>query len=317
MSEENAHGYQTEVPVEMVDTTSSEQISNAFAEKNADVSETPSTNEETSQPEVEAEQSNNDEFASKFAALSRREKSLRDRENQIEQKIKEFEAKMESFQQPEVEEKPEVEELPLEYRLRKNPLKTLEEQGISYEDLTQMVLNDGKLSTEHQLRLMREEIEKDYKSKYDELQNKLLEKERKEEEQSYQQTINNFKTEIKSAIDQSEEFEFIQRQDAYELVYDVIEDFYNENGSILDTQEAARQVETYLEEEAKALFEKSNKIKSWIQPKETQATPRQPSPTLSNSTSATSTPVRADRLLSREESLAKLAAEFGDKLWKD
>ena len=37
--------------------------------------------------------------------------------------------------------------------------------GLSYDKLTELALNDGKLTPEMQMRLMREELEGDYKSK--------------------------------------------------------------------------------------------------------------------------------------------------------
>lgn len=307
MSEENAHSYQAEVPVEQVETTSNDQISNAFAEK-----QTEETQQHVQEQSQEPQQQEPDEFASKFAALSRKEKDLRERERQMEQRIQEYEAKMQQLQQPEPEAKEP--ELPLDYRIKKNPIAELEKLGLTYEDLTQMVLNDGKPSTDLQLKLMREEIERDYESKYKQLEDRLLEKEKQEEEANYQTTLNTFKSEIKSHIDQSEEYELIREQDAYDLVYDVIQDFYNENGSILDTTEAAKQVENYLEEEARKLFEKSKKIKSWMQPQSSQPAPRQDSPTLSNSSAATGTYQTSNKLLSREDSIAQLAKQIK---WND
>ena len=55
-----------------------------------------------------------------------------------------------SFEESNKEQEPEVEpEIPLEYKLKQNPLKALEEMGLSYEKLTELMLNDGKLTSEY------------------------------------------------------------------------------------------------------------------------------------------------------------------------
>lgn len=266
--------------------------------------------EETNEVEVSEEPAQKDEFSSKFAALSRREKELRNRERQIEQKIAEFEARMEQLSAP--KEEPKQPEVPLDYKFKRDPLKTLEELGYSYEDLTNMVLNDGKMSVEMQMKLMREEIEKDYRSKYEQIEQKLLEKEKAEEEAKYTSTIENFKREIADYVTSNEAYELIQANDAFDLVYDVIEQYYQENGRILETSEAADQVEQYLEEEAQRLFEKSSKLKSRLTSASAPAAPqKRQSPTLSNSQSVSGNQsLSADSLLTREESIAKLANQI-------
>jgi len=208
-------------------------------------------------------------------------------------------------EEPKVEEKAE---LPLEYRLRKNPIQTLEELGLPYEALTKMVLNDGEIPADMQMRLMREEIERDYQTKFEQLENKLTEKEKAEEEQKYNQTIENFKSEINEFVDSSEQYELIGANDAYDLVYEVIEQYYEENGRILDTAEAADQVEQYLEEELTKVLKKSKKLGSWrSEAASPAATPRQ-SPTLSNSLSAQGAPKVAGQKLSEEESFRNAAS---------
>lgn len=313
---ENSQDYQvtTDVPVEQVTHT---DVANAIDEKLIEQTAAATLNSNDIESEQKAAESDekveesseqDDQFASKFAALSRKEKDLRSREKQMEDKIAKFEARMAELEAPKVEEETKEPELPLEYRLKKNPLQTLEEMGLSYEKLTELALNDGNLTTDMQMKLMREEIETDFRSKYETLENKMLEKEKAEEEANYNETIASFKTDINTTINESEEYELIQANEAYDLVYDVIEQFYGENQRILDTKEAADQVEQYLEEELKKVLEKSKKFGNWKSDanKPVASTVRQ-SPTLSNSLSVSGSSETADKLLSREESLAKLA----------
>lgn len=311
---EDSHTYQvtSDVPVEQV---THQEVSNAIDEKLIAESQTKTAADvereqlaEEQQPEENAQQK--DEFSSKFAALSRREKEIRAREKQMEDKIAEFEARMAQFEQPE-EQPVEEPKVNIERLIRENPLEALKEAGYTYEDLTQMVLNDGEMSTNHQMRLIKEQIESDYKTKFEELENRLAEKEKQEEEAKYNDTINSFKSDIQNFIDDSEEFELIQANEAYDLVYDVIEQYYEENQRILETKQAAEEVEQYLEEELKKVLEKSKKLGSW-KPEANQqvAQPSRQAPTLSNSLSAKGEPAQADRLLSREESIAQLAKQL-------
>jgi len=320
MSEDSGN-YQVsnEVLSENVDI-SSNAISNALEEKMHDSQAAKTLNsydieaEDHSQEKPVEEEK--DQFSSKFAALSRKEKDLRAKERQVEDRIAQFEARMAEMEAAKNAEPVEPALPPLEYRLKKDPLKTLEEIGYSYEDLTKMVLNDGQMSQDMQMRLMREEMESDYKSKFEELEQKLTQKERQEEEAKYQETLNSFKADIKDFVNSSEDYELIQANDAVDLVYDVIEQYYEENGRILDTAEAASQVEQYLEEELQKVLEKSKKLKSRLTPAAPapQAPQQRQSPTLSNSHSATSTQTRSDKLLSREESIAELAKQIR---WED
>jgi hypothetical protein len=255
--------------------------------------------------EVAKEPEKDDGFSRKFAALSRKEKDLRAREAEYEQRIAELEEKFSSYNK-----KPEPEpEVPFEYRLKQNPLKALEDMGLSYDKLTELALNDGKLTPDMQMKLMREELESDYKSKFENLENRISEKEKSDEQRRYDDVQRGFMGEIDQFVSSNgQEFEFIQANDANEVVYDVIEEHYNETGKILDIKEAAEAVESYLEEEAEKLLN-LGKVKNRLQNygrREESETPGQSQVTLSNSLSAQGTE-RATRPLSEEESKREIA----------
>lgn len=248
------------------------------------------------------ESSNQDQFASKFAALSRKEKALRDKELEYDSKFEEMQKKLEDYESKNKE--PEVDWQTL---LRKDPLRALEDIGLGYDKLTELALNDGKLTPEMQLKSMREDIEGDYKKKFEELENRLNEKEEKEQEDYYNQVQDNFLGEIGDFINQSDEtYELIQASNSNELVYDVIEEHYNETGRVLDIKEAADAVEGYLEEEANKLM-KLKKLSSRlnINPRELENFESQV--TLSNNHAAQVVHEDAQRVLSNDESKARAA----------
>ena len=264
--------------------------------------------EEVEQSLEEArEPEKSDDFSRKFAALSRREKEIRAKEAEYDKRIAELEERLGSFGK-----KPEPEpELPIEYRLKKDPLRALEDMGLSYDKLTELALNDGKLTPEMQMRLMREELEGDYKKKFEELENRLLEKEKSDEQRRYDDIQRGFQNEIEDFVESnSDKYELIKANEANDIIYDVIEEHYNDTGRILDIEEAAEAVENYLEEEAEKIF-RLGKFRSKFGIEndfEQEESPRQSQVTLSNAMSAQANE-RVGRKLSDDESKA-LAAKM-------
>ena len=254
-------------------------------------------NQEAAEPQVESnefkdlEPSQDSEFDRKFAALSRKEKALRDRELELEKKYGNKEK-----------------EIPLERRIRSNPLKALEELGLDYDKLTELALNDGRLTPDMQMKLMREELENDYKEKFNNLEQRLNAKEKMEEEAKYDAVKQGFVGEINSFISENKnDFEYVAHNNATDVVYDVIEEHYNETGRILDIKEAVQAVESYLEEEAEKLLN-LGKVKNRLTSMrdEYEQPQRQSQTTLSNAHSAQANE-RVARKLSDEESKSAMA----------
>ena len=263
--------------------------------------------EEKAQEESKSEQNEQTEqFSSKFAALSRKEKAFRDQQADFDRQMQEFKLMREEFETSKAPK--EEKKLPLEYRLKANPMETLSELGLDYETLTNLTLNDGKLTTDMQMKLMKEDMESSYSKKFEELQNRLDEKEKAEEESKYQQTIDNYMGEINQFVESNnEEYELIQANNASELVYNVVEEHYNDTGRVLETKEAADAVEAYLMEEAQKLFKvkKLSKLQEAVETPEPQIQ-RQSSPTLSNTLSS-QVPHVGEQKLTNDQSKAKIA----------
>lgn len=252
----------------------------------------------------EAAEPEKDQFASKFAALSRKEKEIRQKEREIAEKLSEYDNWKKEQEELANKKEPEV---PLDYRLKKDPLSTLAEMGLSYEKLTELALNDGKLTTDMQMELMKRELEEKYSSGLEELKNELAERDKKAEEQKYQETISSFMNELTDFVNTNEKYDLIRAGDAVEEVYKIIEEHYNKTNEVLSNAEAADMLQSHLEKELEAMLEKtaSRYGYSKAQPKPEQKTVTQ-SPTLSNSqTSHVST--QGSTPLSEEESRAAAA----------
>ena len=254
-------------------------------------------NQEAAEPQEESnefkdlEQPQDSEFDRKFAALSRKEKALRERELELEKK---FGSKEKA--------------LPLERRIRSNPLKALEELGLDYDKLTELALNDGRLTPDMQMKLMREELENDYKEKFNSLEERINAKEKMEEEAKYDAVKQGFVGEIESFINENQsDLEYVAHNEATDVVYDVIEEHYNETGRILDIKEAVEAVESYLEEEAEKLLN-LGKVKNRLtsMKDEYEQPQRQSQVTLSNAHSAQANE-RVGKKLSDEESKREMA----------
>jgi len=281
-----------------MESSSHEHLNDVVENQNSEVDAA----EEVEQSLEQASNPDRDDFSRKFAALSRREKEIRAKEVEYDQRIAELEARFQP--KKEVEKEPE---LPFEYRLKQNPLKALEDMGLSYDKLTELALNDGKLTPDMQMRLMREELENDYKSKYKELEDRIIEKEKNDEQRRYDEIETGFKNEIEAFVSSKpEQFELIQANEAKDVVYEVIEEHYNETGKILDIEEAANAVESYLEEEAEKLL-KLGKLRSKFNTGDIEQEPqRQSQVTLSNAHSAQANE-RVAKKLSDEESKREMA----------
>jgi len=267
------------------------------------------------------ESNTQDEFSSKFAALSRKEKEFRVEKEQWESQRSEYEAMKAELEQlkaasnnnNDTNNEQVKEELPLEYRLRRNPLETLKELGLDYSTLTDLAINDGKMSPEMQMKLMQEDLDSKYEKKFgsqiEELKAEIAAKEKAESEARVQNAVEEFNNKINDHItSNAEEYELISANKANNLVYDVIEQHYNDSGRMLDVKEAADAVESYLLDEAQKLM-KLNKLSGLRKEAEPVNKPdlfRQSPTTLSNVQSA-QTPKLAERKLSNEESKAKAA----------
>ena len=132
--------------------------------------------------------------------------------------------------------------------------------------------------------------------------------EKMEEEAKYDAVKQGFVGEINSFINENKsDFEYVAHNDATDVVYDVIEEHYNETGRILDIKEAVQAVESYLEEEAEKLLN-LGKVKNRLtsMKDEYEQPQRQSQTTLSNAHSAQGSE-RVARKLTDEESKSAMA----------
>jgi hypothetical protein len=275
-----------------------EEVKQALAENQAD-----QLSQKVDQQADPDKPTENDRFAARFAALSRQEKALRDREAQLKQTMAEWEEQQKSAQEKAANAEA------LSKRLKSEPLKLLEENGITMQDLADLVLNDGNPTPDMKIKRLKDEMQTEYKSELQQLKEEFESYKQKVEEQQDAEILDSFKSELTDYVNSNEEYELIRANDAVDLVFDVIDQHYQESGELLETEQAAKAVENYLEEEARKILA-VKKLASTEPSGEEGAEPSQAqgqeSVTLSN-TEASQVPNRSERSLSDEESKAEIA----------
>jgi len=253
--------------------------------------DTPVINEAEAEVEAKAENEKRaeevkpkeDPFSKRFASLSKKEKALRQREQQVNARMAELEAKMAAMSAP----KAEPAKDPFDVQFKRDPLKALADAGMPYEKLTDLVLNNGKLPIEDQLRMMKEEFESKSKSEVEQLRKQIEEREQAQLKEREIMAVNNFKHSIDDFIKESPDYNILSDLGGAELVYEKIEEHYNQHGKVLEIKEAADLLKSDLMEKAKLLFEKLG-LSSQAKPSSKQPEQKKSNsaPTLSNKASA-------------------------------
>ena len=269
------------------------------AAETAPVTETAPTEqtEAPAQPEVKP-----GDNAQRFAFLARKEAALQKSRTEIKAQI----AQLESQKAEMAKMKADLEALKSPKKdYRQNPLSLLEENGLTYKELTDYILNNNTVSTESQIAQIQAKLESVEKQR--ELDRQEAQKRAQEEQaQREAQVIQEFQGEIKSFITaKKDDFELCNLYEAQQLVYDTVEEYFNKTQKILSIPEACELVEKYLEAQVEKSL-KTKKLASKVAPKTTQEAPQQspqtPRRTLSNSNYTSSTPslvapkVESDRM---------------------
>lgn len=187
-----------------------------------------------------------------FAALARKEKALR-----LEaQKIK---AERESWKQEQSKSSFNANEYVPKSRLKTEAINVLMEEGFTLEQIAHMTLS-------HQDR--QDPRVASLQAKIQELENKTTKVESQFTEQQTkdrEQAINQIRNEAKILIDSDPTYETIKAAGRVETVVEHIKQTYDEDGILLSVEDAAKEVEELLVEEAMRLAGLS-KIKQRLQP---------------------------------------------------
>lgn len=235
-------------------------------------------------------------LSSQYAILARKEKALRARDLAL--RAKEEALKMQAAKPAESPQpyKPSIEE-----RLKSDPISVLNEMGITYDQLTNSELNKPS-PQEQTIAKLEAKI-----AALEEGNNKVNKRFEDQQTQSYQQALKSIENEVKQLVRTDASYETIRETGSVKDVVDLIEETFKKDGILLSVEDASREVEDYLVEEALKLT-RIKKIQQRLtpatKPAASQQQPTSKQPALKTLTNAISAP---RQLSARERAI--LAAE--------
>jgi hypothetical protein len=224
------------------------------------VSATESTPQPVVETQIPVQEKPKDPMSPQFAALARKERMIREQARQIQAEKQSMQSKLDEIKTQT--------ESQWKQKLIQNPWDAMIEAGVSPEQATQMMLNQPK-PEEIELQKMRREIEA-LRSSQD--QSKDLMKQQQDEQ--YKQAKKQIGTEVKLLVDSDEAFETIKAMSAQDAVTELIEQTFLKDGHLMSVDDAAKEVEDYLIEQAFGLA-KLKKVQARLLPGAVQTAQKQ------------------------------------------
>lgn len=180
------------------------------------------------------EQKSKEDAAARFAQLSRREKMIRAKAREIETREAAIRERELLLSQPK--------EIDWREKLKQDPMGALTEAGMTYDDMVNQLLTQNP--QDQSLKLIQNEM-KAIREENAQLRKSIEDK----ETNSMQQALNQIKFDIKNMVTSSpDEFEALHASGdmGYDMVVRLIREQFDKDKTIMDMEEAARDVEEYL-----------------------------------------------------------------------
>ncbi len=200
---------------------------------------------ETKEPEA------SQPLSPQFAELAKRRRALQLQERALKEREKALESQGTGSDRIDIA------------RLKNEPLRVLQEAGVTYDQLT-----------EHLLASQEDAKYRELEAKYAALEESVDKKFVDRETQAEQQVLAEMRREAESLIEQDETFELVKATRSVSDVMELIERTYRKTGEVLEVTEALQLVEDHLFEETKRLTG-LNKIKSQFAPQAPAPQPQQ------------------------------------------
>lgn len=212
-------------------------------------------------------------ISSKFAALARKEKALRMKYTEFQQKESELKglqeeiAKARSFRE----------------QLKSDPLTVLNQEGITYDQLVNRAVNPASqevIMLQRELAALKGTIERQQEDSQ-----KIQTSQREQAEKQVSM-------DVKGLISSDPAYETVKDMGAEDAVTQLIVRTYDEDGILLTVDSAAKQVNDYLTAELKRIYEAPSAKKLFTPPAPVEPPKQttQKNTTLSNSMAATTSP---------------------------
>lgn len=208
-------------------------------------------------------------LSSQYAQLARKEKAFRAQVNAVKAQEAQLRAREEAIKAKESEYQSQY--VPKD-RIAKDPLKVLQEQGYTSDQITQLLLNAPDPAQQAQQTVM-DELRAEIRALRD-AQDATNKTYQDNQTQSYQQAVNQIRNDAKQLVTADPTFETIKATNSVEDVVELITKTFEKDGVILSVEDAANAVEEYLVEEALKIA-RLDKIQKRLAPKQTQAPTQQ------------------------------------------
>lgn len=258
------------------------------------------------------ERPKDESLTNQYNILARKERALRAKQQAADQAMRTREAAL-AAKEAELAAKDKqysTEYIPKQ-RLKQETLNVLAEEGLSYDELTQQILNQSPANPQVDAHIKRLEAKiQQMEAKAEESQKNYV----TAEQERYKAAVKQISSDVASLVKTDPTFETIRATRSTKDVVDLIEQTFKETGNVLSVEDACTEVENYLVSEALKLtrIEKIRKELAKAQPAATaqasqktlQTKQTQPMKTLTNATDTTR------QLSARERALLAFKGEL-------
>tara|TARA_R100001440_G_scaffold23496_1_gene38301 strand:+ start:2171 stop:3133 length:963 start_codon:yes stop_codon:yes gene_type:complete len=256
-----------------------------------------------------------DPFSRRFAQLAREQKKLRQERDEMKRLQQDLDARKNTVSTYD----------DLQKLARENPYEVMQKLGLDYEALSRQVLQDGEITPEQkmsgEMKRLRDEI--------DAMKAERAELTKQQEAKKYQDTYATFVDEIKTFVDNTNEFDFVKANNAYHVVAEVMQEHYNSTQEVMSYDDASKMVEDYYEAEAEKYLKVpklEQRLKERFAPAKTEpeagqadeeakASEKTPPKTLTN-TQVRRAPGDKPKKLSKQQSIDALVGKYGSSLFR-
>lgn len=245
----------------------------------------------------EAPKANSEQSDPRMQAYLRKEQALQRMRQELDSEKQQLQGLKQSYETDYVKKS----------RLTEDPFSVLNEAGITYDKLTEMILAQPN-QNDPMVKMLRAEIKA--------IQDKQDAQAKQQQEnisKQYEQAIKQIKTEATLAIDGNPEYETIKSMNMYDAVVELIEQTFNSDGFLMDIEEACKKVEAHLVDagyKMASLPKVQNRFKASTAPAQTapdsakSAQNTQAIKTITHNNTANLTPKRSTEKERRERAIA-------------
>lgn len=283
------------------------QVKQALQDETIETTDDSATN--VVEPTTEATADSKDK--ERFDRLARQERALRAKVHQQDLAFKKREADLKAREEAiKPQTPPDLSNYIDKARIKQDAISALEEVGVSWDELTNQAINrqtiDPRL-TNHIARLEAKIAQ------LEETSNNSQKTYQEQQQAQYQAAIKQIKADAKHLVYTDPEFETVKAMNAVKDVVELIEQTYAKDGVVLSVEEAAKEVESYLVEEAMKITQ-IDKIKKRMaaanasrvtSEEKTQASKQTQMKTLTNATSSTRPLTARERAIAAAEGRLK------------